>query len=259
VCTANAITHSSEKTVSTPRLDLSEDFARFFEAPTRDKLRRLLRDRTGEFDHLDFKREWPERSELARDILGFANTANGCLVVGVGEQDDGTLDVCGLQQLTDKTDTKSSLTKYLPSVVAFDIHDFEFNESEYAAIKGKKFQVLMVAFNPESIPILATGEGTSIKRHHIYVRRDNATTVANHDDVQQLIEKRIDAVSEPSAGTELNDHLAHLYQLYERNLPPYVAGIMGTLGSFDQRAGYFQFIRRMIAKKEKLIERLISQ
>ena len=39
----------------TPQLDIAEEFARFFESPSREKLRELLRKRTGEYDFFDFK------------------------------------------------------------------------------------------------------------------------------------------------------------------------------------------------------------
>jgi hypothetical protein len=50
-----------------------EAFARFFEEPTREGLRELLRENFGEANELDFKREWPESSKLAKHVLGLAN------------------------------------------------------------------------------------------------------------------------------------------------------------------------------------------
>ncbi|MDJ0675396.1 MAG: hypothetical protein QNJ36_08475 [Calothrix sp. MO_167.B42] len=52
---------------------LKENFAHFFESPSRETLRELLRDNTGEDDDLDFKIEITTDQELAKDILGMAN------------------------------------------------------------------------------------------------------------------------------------------------------------------------------------------
>jgi hypothetical protein len=246
------------RTMHTPQLDITEDFARFFESPSREKLRELLRKRTGEYDFLDFKEAWPERSELARHVLAFANSGNGCIVVGVAESSDGTFDVKGLQSIEDKTLLKESIAKYLPDAVSFEIHDFEYRESEYAAIKGKSFQVLFAVHNPLSVPMLACAEGTSLKRNRIYVRTDGSSTEADHVAVQKLIEKRLEASAGPAPEQihNLKQHLSELHALYEYKLPDLVS--FAYTGPFSAQAGFYRFIERMIATKEEVIQRLIS-
>jgi len=66
---------------------LGEAFARFFEAPTREGLRALLQENFGEANEIDFKRELPEGSKLARHVLGLANFGEGCIVVGVEQEE----------------------------------------------------------------------------------------------------------------------------------------------------------------------------
>lgn len=244
--------------MTAPQLNLSEEFARFFESPSRDKLRNLLQQRTGEYNHLDFKREWPERSELARDILGLANTGNGCIVIGISEIEDGTLDVHGLSALCDKTTIKTSVSKYLPDVVSFEIHDFEYIDSDYATLKGKKFQVLLTAFLPEVIPVLSIAEGTNVKRHHIYVRRDNATTIANHDQVQKIIDSRIRAVATPPIAEELSKHLLQLRELYKHLPPIYTYGSINSSDLMTNRKGFDTFLLKMITKKELQISAFLD-
>ena len=51
-----------------PQLHIREEFFRFLEAPTRENFRELLRGHLGEFDFLDFKENWPEKSKLAKHI-----------------------------------------------------------------------------------------------------------------------------------------------------------------------------------------------
>jgi hypothetical protein len=48
-----------------------EDFAQFFESPSRETLRELLRNTTGEYDDLDFKSELVPDDEIAKNILDF--------------------------------------------------------------------------------------------------------------------------------------------------------------------------------------------
>ncbi len=51
------------------RRGYNEAFARFFESPTREGLRDLLRDNRGEANELDFKRTWPRASKLAKHVF----------------------------------------------------------------------------------------------------------------------------------------------------------------------------------------------
>src|SRR5262245_17775854 len=106
-----------------PKLHMNEEFARFLEAPSRPNLRELLHRQSGEYDFLDFKETWPEKSELARHILAFANSGNGCIVAGVAEREDKTLESKGLPALKDKTVLKDSVQKFLPETVVYEILD----------------------------------------------------------------------------------------------------------------------------------------
>ena len=65
-----------------------ELFASFFEDPTRENLRDLLKGNTGETKNLDFKEQWPATNGLVKHILAIANSGGGCVVVGVAESDD---------------------------------------------------------------------------------------------------------------------------------------------------------------------------
>lgn len=73
------------------RKGLKEAFAQFFENPSREALRQLLVDHTGEHDELDFKSELIEKSQLAKHILAMANKSGGIIIFGVKE-DNGQLE-----------------------------------------------------------------------------------------------------------------------------------------------------------------------
>ena len=50
----------------TTRKLLKEEFAKFYETPTRDNLRELLKNNFGEFPNLDFKEQWLPFPQIAR-------------------------------------------------------------------------------------------------------------------------------------------------------------------------------------------------
>ncbi len=239
-----------------PKLHFSEEFARFLEEPSREKLRELLRRRSGEYDFLDFKEIWPERAELAKDILAFANTGSGCLVVGVAEREDKTFEVKGVPNLEDKTKLQDGVKKYIPESVLYAIHDFEYSDSEYLQLKGKKFQVMLVVHDPSLIPVLSLADGKQLNRNRIYVRANNSSTEANHAQVETIITKRIEHSLKPAKGRELEEHLAELEALYKKDFPN--IGILPMAMPFQPKAEFYQFIRRMIAKKQEIIERIIE-
>jgi len=223
----------------------------------RDKLRELLRRQSGEYNFMDFKEAWPEKTDLARHILAFANTGSGCVIVGVAEREDKTFDVRGLEGLEDKTSLKDAVKKYVPNEVLFEIHDFEYTESEYNSIKGKRFQALLVVHDPKQIPILSLAEGTSIKRNKIYIRANNNSTEADHQQVQGLIAKRLAAEARPPTSRDLADHIAELEALYEKTLPDIGLNLM--FAPFHHKAEFYRFIRQLIAKKQARINQLVEQ
>ena len=174
---------------NSPQLHISEEFARFLERPTRESFKELLQKQLGEYDYLDFKEEWPEKTKIAKAILSFANSGTGCLILGVAECEDGTFEVKGLKTLKDKTKLKDSLQVFLPQSIGYEIFDFEYDSSEYNNLIGKKFQILLVRCNEDIIPVLSLSAGGSLHRNRIYIRHNDSTREADHEQVQQLINK----------------------------------------------------------------------
>ncbi|SIQ67614.1 AlbA family DNA-binding domain-containing protein [Marinobacterium stanieri] len=117
-----------------------EGFARFFEQPTRESLRELVRQGVGETDYLDFKAQWPDLNKIAKHILALANSGGGAIVVGIKQNEDGSLKACGLDKLIDKVEIVKVVKKYLPTSLSYDVIDFSFEDTEYPAIKGKNFR-----------------------------------------------------------------------------------------------------------------------
>ena len=152
-----------------------ETFARFFEEPSREALRELIKQHVGETRFMDFKELWPKHVSLAEQILGFANTSNACLIMGAKEEADGTIEAIGLAKLEDKADITNELKKYLPAELLqrTDVLDFSFDASEYPKLIGKRFQVVLIEYNVDHTPVLALRDGEGLKSSLCSQRRPN--------------------------------------------------------------------------------------
>lgn len=115
-----------------------EIFTRFFERPTRDKLREIIEFNTGEYDDLDFKKQWPEASKLAKHVLAFSNSGGGIIIVGVEEDDNGDLVSCGIEIIKDKAIISSEIALYLPENIQYEVINFSYTDAEYNQLVGKK-------------------------------------------------------------------------------------------------------------------------
>jgi hypothetical protein len=248
-----------------------EAFARFFEEPTRERLRELLRENLGETKLLDFKEAWPKHPALAKHVLALANTGNGCVVAGVKENDDKTLEPVGLSQLTDKVDIINGIKSFLPSdlLTRLEVLDFAFEASEYPKLIGKAFQVLLVEFSPEHTPAVSLREGDGIRNAAVYVRREGQTAEATHDELQAIINKRIETKYSTSDEISLKQHMEQLRVLYTE-IPRTISFAQSFFGSLTGAGSVFRvnanapeesyedFVKRMIELKKRIISRTIG-
>ncbi len=200
--------------MSTPNKRYKEDFARFFESPSREGWRDLLQGQLGELDAVDFKQNWPSASKLARHVIGLANTRGGCLIAGIAEKDDKSFEPVGLASFMDKADIQKSVKKYLPVQLKYEIFDFAYEDSEYPKLIGKKFQVLMVEDKPQYIPFIARCDGDGIRENALYVRRGTNTEEANYEELQEILNHRIETGYSSRGEFDLNRHLSELNSLY---------------------------------------------
>jgi hypothetical protein len=256
------------------RRGLQEPFAQFFEAPSRETLRDLLKDHFGETDSLDFKKQWPTHGSLAKQVLGMANTANGCLVIGVDEKSDKTLEPIGLKEVKDKADIQNGLKNFLPSglMTRYQVLDFSFEASEYPKIVGKRFQVLLVEYSVDHVPFVSIrASGNDIQAARVYVRREGLTAEATHDELQRIINRRIEAGYSTSDEVDLKQHLEQLRVLYSE-LPRYVSifattmmdmsGTESLMGRRENPAApkedFEVFVGRMIEYKKTVIAKSLN-
>ena len=257
-------------TVTGRRKGAKEAFARFFEAPSREKLRDLLRDNLGEANEFDFKKEWPETPKLAKHVLGLANYGGGgCIVVGVEQGGNGVLESVGLSSLIDRTEIEKGLYNYLPDTAMrqVEILNFTYEESEYPKLKGNSFQVLLVEDDPEHLPFVAKKDGPGVHSNRIYTRRTAATVEANHDELQRILSRRLETRYSSLRELDLRTHLEQLKVLFEQ-LTPYNrrfnfgidwSAAMNAIGEQVPNPNYPQedyetFVARAIDRKKRRIE-----
>jgi len=258
---------------------LKEEFAKFFEEPTRVGLRELLQNNHGEYPNLDFKVGWLPSPQLARHILGIGNTGGGCIIVGVAENDDKTLDAIGLEKITDKAKITDGIKKYIQNTLldGIEIGDFAFEDSEYPKLINKKFQALFISSEQKQLPYLSVAEGDGIELDTIYIRRGTTTVKANYTELQGLINKRLETGYSSQTEIDLQSNIEHLKILYGQinkinvryNENIYQALIVATgKAFFGQKEeipnpiypeeGFDEFIVKMIEKKKLKIEILLG-
>ena len=246
-----------------------EDFAKFFEAPSREGLRNLLQSQVGELDSFDFKQQWPSHPKISRHILGLANSGGGCLIIGVEEKDDKTFQPVGIKSFHDKSEIQKGVRKYIPAQLKYLVLDFAYEDSEYPKLVGKKFQVLLVEDIPEYIPFIAKSNGDGIRRNSIYIRRGTNTEEANYEALQEVVNRRIETGYSSKGEFDLNRHLSELNALYAHIEPardPYEGfeyfdnlPLHYETNPLYPKESYEQFVSRMIREKKRLIEKTLVE
>ena len=250
-----------------------EEFAKFCESPDRTKFRELIKQNTGEYNHIDFKEKWLEVTMIAKHVLGFANSEGGVLVFGIKEEDSGSLVVQGIDTFEDKTTIKSKLQKYLPAELQYEIHNFEYNnDTEWGQIKNKKFQVLIADDTPQYIPFLSLNStGENLHKNRVYYRGKTNTEEATYEELKKIINRRLDTNMSTTVENEFKEHLTQLKMLYSfmnkylTKAPFWMTNIstLALLGSTTEDnpkypdEDFEDFIVKMIQRKKDIIEGLI--
>jgi len=267
----------------TEKKSFKEEFSKFFENPTRENFRELLKNNLGEFPYCDFKEELPASPKLAKALLGLANSGGGCVVIGVAENSaDKALESKGVDKLEDKIDIINGIKKFIPEKLlsVIDIVNFQYDDSEYKKIVGKKFQVIFVEDIPTDIPFVSIRESSKeIQKNFIYIRRSASTETANHEELQRIINRRVETGYSSKTELDFETHFQQLRVLYKQidsHYPQRSGGISqigslletiakGVVGKTEYipnpnypKENFEQFINRMIEKKKKRIEFILE-
>ncbi|WP_298912818.1 RNA-binding domain-containing protein [uncultured Nostoc sp.] len=197
-----------------------------------------------------------------------ANKSGGAVIFGVEEKkEDNSFNSKGLSDLNDKTDFKNKLEKYLPSQLDFEVIDFSYEESEYPKLKGKRFRVVIIEYNPRYIPFLPKKDSDKIKRSHIFIRHNNSTINAEYEHLQDILNRRVETTYSSTTEMSLAEHLAQLKELYsmiQKNQLGLNLGLhflentyLTQKNPYYPKEEYDAFISRMISVKKEVIEAII--
>lgn len=261
---------------------LKDQVYKLLQEPTLDKFRDFLRSQTGEHNAIDFKKEWITGVALAKLMLSLANSQGGIIVFGVDEKEDKSVDICGLNNIRDDAVISNDIKNYISSDLKYVVHNFSYDASEYQALIGKHFQMLVVEDTPEHIPFLAKRDSGNLKQNMIYVRRGTSCEVADQEEIRSILERRMNYMH-PLNGEplRLEQHLLQLKILYEnikKENVYYQDGLSKTLrlitASFSDYIikgekvtepnplypdeSFEEFVSRLIVAKKKKIERVLD-
>jgi predicted HTH transcriptional regulator len=249
-----------ETNVSKQPRGLKELFANFIEDPTRSGFREILQNHYGETKFLDFKANWEVPSKLAKHVLGLANSQGGALIIGVLQKSDNSFEPIGLEKFEDPGDITKAVRRFLPTKVVHEVLSFYFEEAEYGKLKGKKFQLLIVQDTPKYVPFVSTSEGEGIRKNVIYIRRQGETAEANYDELQEVINRRIETQYSSKNEQQLEKALAELKvlcnsipQYIERCEYEYEQSLDLVRNDEYPKESYAKFVRKLIQRKKQQI------
>ena len=193
-----------------------EMLSEFLSEPTRSNLRRLLENEAIEDNDIDFKQELVSQTELAKHIIAMANKQGGVIIFGLKENEPNIFDPEGIKEKIDPTDLEKKLSKYLsPELMQLKhILPITYTESEYAKLKNKSFILVIIEYDPKHIPFMPLKDGDRIAKNTIYIRRNRATEPATYDDIQNILNRRLETEYSSSSERKLREHLEELKELY---------------------------------------------
>ncbi|MDR1422729.1 MAG: ATP-binding protein [Coriobacteriales bacterium] len=239
-----------------------------FNQPNRESFREFIQTHTGEQNNLDFKKEWIEKGKLAKIVLSIGNSGGGMIVFGV-EEKGGQFEYVGLSSLKNKSDAFDSIKNLIPDLLnpELQLHDLQFEGSEYEKLAGKLFQVLIIKDHPEVIPYIAKRDGDGICEGDIFTRRGTECVKANATEIEKIINRRIESQYSSSVVLDLREHLEQLQCLYasiNKNITRDIDSLSKQLDALTRMEGrnpcypsegFDQFIKRIIdVKKKRIVE-----
>lgn len=261
---------------------LKDNIYDLLQEPTLDRLREFLHSHTGEHNSIDFKQQWITGDKLAKLMLALANSQGGIILFGISENEDGSVECTGLNQIKDKAVVDSEIKKYISTDLKYEIYDFSYSTSEYEALQGKNFQLMVIEDVPEHIPFMSLRDGSSLKCNEIYIRRGTSCEKASRDEIESILRRRINYMH-PVTGEplKLEEHLNQLKILYDHiekekvrytnkklsGLGEALKALIGVWDTTEREAtpnplypdeSYEEFISRLITNKKNKIERVLD-
>lgn len=227
-----------------------------------------------EENQLEFKKEWIEAQKLAKIMLGMANLGGGIIIFGVEENANKTAKLVGLSEFKDKAVFQSEVKRWLPQSMCFKLsnYDFSCDEEKSIPIPRGLYQVIFVCSEDKDLPYLLSGNTGSEQEGSIFIRRGTQTVLANREEINAMVDKKINALLNEKSNLELEEHLRQLYMLYENKKveDPFSSSISGSLNPIvaflksnmeikkDAKKEYNNFLAELIEKKQNKIKTLLN-
>ena len=241
----------------------------FFREPTLETFLDFYNNNVGESNNIEFKSSWIYDEKLVKIILGIANSGGGCIVFGINEENN-TMNACGITELTDPADFFKKISKYIPDSILskVELKNFIYDSDAYSEVmKNKKFQVVFINVNDDDLPVICKSEFNSIKKGDIYIRRGTSTEKINYDELQKLIENNCNCRNELIQHSDLESELQDLRTLYSF-VSPYVnsgsfsalkqLSIFMPLGKSENKVypdvSFEEFLKEVIEEKQQMIK-----
>ncbi|WML44991.1 ATP-binding protein [Neobacillus sp. PS3-40] len=219
----------------------------FVKNPTHETLKELLLNNTGETDFLDFKTKWPYFSKVAKHILAIANSGGGCIIVGVSQNDEGAVSLSGLSEddFLDKADIDNKLEHLLPKYLKYRVEDFQFIRDEHPSLKNKRFQVLLIEYDPKYVPYTSVVQRGEIRYGAIYMRQGTKSLEATNERLVEIILRKVQSGGSSMNDYSLKDHLSQLKELYDER-------------QTNHQNDFGNFITELIERKKERIRKLLD-
>jgi predicted HTH transcriptional regulator len=218
----------------------------FIKNPSHETLKDLLLHNTGETDFLDFKTKWTEFSKMAKHVLAIANSGGGCIIVGVSQNDEGSISLTGLNEddFLDKADIDNKLANLLPKYLKYRTEDFYFSGNQQT-LSNKRFQVLIIEYDPKYVPYTSVVQRNELRYGAIYVRQGTKSLEATNDRLVEIILRKVQSGGSGVNEYTLKEHLDQLKELYEEH-------------ASQKENEYRQFISELIERKKERIRQLLD-
>ena len=263
-----------------------EHLTSFLKEPTRLNLRHLVQIEAVEDNDLEFKRELLPFDSLAKHILAMANKNGGAIVFGVEEIKANQFSPCGLSNSFDITDIEKKLGTYISKKLETSIIPINFKGENDPEFKDKSFLIFIIKYNPRYVPFISLKAGENIKKDTIYIRRNRASEPVNYDELQEILNNRIDTEYSATDERKLIEQLEELKELYSHvsktirqvasytppsiplNLRLIMQDAKGAFGKTDYETSsnpnypqenYESFIKKLIEIKKDIIIKLIKK
>jgi len=178
----------------------------------------LLLEEKAETARLDYKERFnwqdatnPEKGEIVKDILAFANCAGGGRIVfGVRDSDFEPLGITEEElQSFDQTKVNAFLRSYTDPVHTCTVHKVKYREKHFVVIEIPEFQSEPIICKKD----LQTNDGKNVlQRGAIYLRKESAesATIQSQEEMRELLTRALKSKSDEilkSIQTILSGHV----------------------------------------------------